>query len=166
MRPCKLEPENIKDWNWCQSHPQHKDYRCNQRRNSSQNLSDLKSSRALETAAKYPRPGTSHPRAGSSPVLSGAQKLVLSPVCGKRKAYWHPLQKLECFICGLCLVGFLVLLFSLLVWGFFNVKMSQHLTEGIVVFFTMTPGEKGIYYLSTSKWEVHLKTADVPWGCN
>lgn len=65
VRPCKLEPENIRLKLWCQSHPQHKDYRCNQRRNSSQNLSDLKSSRTLETAAKYPRPETSHPGTGS-----------------------------------------------------------------------------------------------------
>lgn len=153
VRPCKLEPENIKDWNWCQSHPQHKDYRCNQRRNSSQNLCDLKSSRALETAAKYPRPETSHPRASSSPVLSVAQKLVLSPVCG-RKAFWHPLQKLGCFIWFWFVVFFL------------NIKTSQHLAEGIVGFFTVTPGEKDIYHLPTSKWEVHFLTAGVPWGCN
>lgn len=114
VRPCKLEPENIKDWNWCQSHPQHKDYRCNQRRNSSQNLSDLKSSRALETAAKHPRPETSHPRAGSSPVLSTAQKLVLAPVCGKKESLLASSAKIWMFYLWVVFGGFFGFVFGLL----------------------------------------------------
>lgn len=129
---------------WCQSHPQHKDYRCNQRRNSPQNVSDLKSSRTLETAAKYPRPETSHPGAGSHVI----QCLFCPQFMERGKITGTHFRS-----CNILFVG---------VWFGMVFIMNLRLAGGIVVF--LTTGEKHFYYLCTSEWEVHLLTSGVPLG--
>lgn len=99
VRPCKLEPENIKDWNYDVSHTRNTKIIGVTRGGIHHKISLIWNQ--AELWKQLPNIQGQRPLIlGLVLMLSGALKLVLFQIYGKRKDYWHPLYKLECFLGG------------------------------------------------------------------